>query len=554
VLNAGSGTMNWTAAVISGANFVSISTGISGTNEGAVVVAATANTTGQERSATIRISAPGAANSPAEVTLTQAASAPVLRIAPTEQSVGAGGGNISITVENGGTGTLNWTASVATGAEFLSLTPPSNGVEDGVVQVAVAANISGRSRTGTIRVEGTGATSSPQTATIVQLGCTPLDPPTNLAASDGTSPDGVDLIWSAAPGASGYEIFRSPESDRDHFELLATTTEPRYSDEATEKPTYELIREGCFNPGEFDIDYTLYYYEVRAVNPCGASASSNRTTGYRGLPRDDDDDGGTDGGEGEGEEPTVPATKGLASETLVQQSGRVALRLANESGIDPTTISLSVNGAVVDTTDYFWRPAAEGDDTLGWVVYTDVSGWADGAPYVLEVSASAQDGTVLSASETFVRDSSGADVALEGVQVVPYLPEGEDTGLFKAGLGVVFLATPVEVYDVPERITIPVPDYVHGASLTLYYLGSNEEGSVWYPADQVSGLLAAPLALTEDGASVEAWLNHGGTLRLGYAPERDTPASIPVNYGTVLLLAGTGLVLWVMGLRRREAR
>ncbi|MBL7648743.1 MAG: BACON domain-containing protein [Candidatus Hydrogenedentes bacterium] len=554
VLNAGSGTMNWTAAVVSGANFVSISTGISGTNEGAVVVAATANTTGQERSATIRISAPGAANSPTDVTLTQAASAPVLRIAPTEQSVGAGGGNISITVENGGTGTLNWTASVATGAEFLSLTPPSNGVEDGVVQVAVAANISGRSRTGTIRVEGTGATSSPQTATIIQLGCTPLDPPANLAASDGTSPDGVDLIWSAVPGASGYEIFRSPESDRDHFELLATTTEPRYTDTATEKPTYELIREGCFNPGEFDIDYTLYYYEVRAVNPCGASTSSNRTTGYRGLPRDDDDDGGTDGGEGEGEDPTDTATKALTEETPVGQASRVALLLANDGGIDPSTIVLNVNGVVADLADYFWRPAAEGDDSLGWVVYTGVSDWVDGAPYVLEAGARALDGTVLSASETFVRDSSDANVALDGVRVVPYIPEGEDTGLFMEGLGVVFLATPVEVYDVPERITIPVPDYARGASLTLYYLESEADGPVWYPADQVRGLLAAPPALSEDGASVEAWLNHGGTLRLGYVPERDTPASIPVNYGTVLLLAGTALTLWATGFKRREAR
>jgi hypothetical protein len=291
---------------------------------------------------------------------------------------------------------------------------------------------------------------------------------------------------------------------------------------------------------------------VRAVNPCGASESSNRTTGYRGLPRDDDDDGGE--GEGEGEEPTVPATKALTTDTLVQQASRVALRLANDSGIDPSSISLSVNGVVADTADYFWRPVAEGNDTLGWVVYTGVGGWADGASYVLEASASALDGTVLSASGTFVYDSSDADVSLDGVRVVPYLPEGEDTGLFKEGLGVVFLATPVEVYDVPERISIPVPDYVSGASLRLYYLGSDEDGPVWYPADQVNGLLAAPLALSEDGTSVEAWLNHGGTLRLGYAPERDTPASIPVNYGTVLLLAGTALVLWVTGFRRREAR
>ena len=552
VQNTGSGTMNWTAAVVSGANFLSITTGVSGVNEGAVTVAATANTTGVERSGTIRINAPGAANSPVEVTLIQAASAPLLRIAPTEQSVGAGGGNIGITVENGGTGALTWTASVASGAEFLSLTPPSNGVDDGVVQITVSANASGRSRTGTVRVEAAGATGSPLIATIVQLGCFPLDQPTNLAASDGQSPDGVNLIWSATPGASGYEIFRSLTNVDGDFELIATTTTATYADLTAKAPTYRLINQGCFNPGEFDITYTVYFYEVRAINPCGASESSNRTTGYRGLPLADPDDDDEEEPE-EPEVPTVPAAKALSGEYLVQNESRVALRLQHESGIDPATIGLLVNGAAVDPAEFFWRPAVEGDASLGWVVFTGVNSWSDGVVFTLEASALALDGSELLASAEFVRDAGSAKTAQDGVQVVPYLPEGEDTGLFQEGLGIVVQVAPNEVYDAPELISIPVPDYAIGGALTLYYLRNGEAGPVWYPAENVPGLLAAPVSASDDGASVEAWVNHGGTLRLGYAPERDLSAALPVNYGTMLLIAGTGLALWAMG-RRREAR
>lgn len=554
IQNTGSGTMHWTSAVVTGASFLSISEGTSGTNAGAVTVSVTANTTGVERTGTIRISAPGAANSPLEVSVTQAASAPVLRIAPKEQSVGSGGGGISITVENGGTGTLNWTASVATGADFLSLTPPSNGVDDGVVQVTVAPNTTGRSRTGTVQIEATGASDSPQIATIVQLGCVVLDPPANLAASDGTSPDAVELIWSATPGASAYEIFRSVDNEPTHFELLATSTVAHYTDASAKKPTYRLINQGCLNPGEFDITYTVYYYEVRAINPCGSSDRSVSTTGFRGLPlKDPVEETPTDGGT---TTPTVPATKALTGAYLVQQESRVALRLQNENGIDPATIEVSVNGAKIESSAYFWRPALEGDNTLGWVVFTEVAGWADATVNTVEAVATTLDGSLISARAEFLRESGGTTVKAdsEGVQVVPYLPDGEDTGLFKEGLGVLFQAVPEEVYDSPQLIAIPVPNYVHAGALTLYYLGTSESGAAWYPAESVPGLLAGPVSVSSDGANVEAWLNHGGTLRLGYAPAQDSAAGIPINYGTLAVMVATGLTMWVLGLRRREAR
>jgi hypothetical protein len=210
-----------------------------------------------------------------------------------------------------------------------------------------------------------------------------------------------------------------------------------------------------------------------------------------------------------------------------------------------------VNDAAADEGDFFWRPTIEGDDRLGWVVFTGVDTWVDGVVYTLEASATAMDGSELRANAEFVRDARGAKAAIDGVQVVPYRPEGV-TGLFQEGLGIVVQVAPAEVYDTPQLVTIPVPDYATGRALTLYYLRNGEAGPFWYPAESVSGLLAAPVSVSEDG--LEAWLNHGGTLRLGYAPERDLAAAVPMNYGTILLFAGTGLTLWVMGWRRREVR
>ena len=216
---------------------------------------------------------------------------------------------------------------------------------------------------------------------------------------------------------------------------------------------------------------------------------------------------------------------------------------------------MQINGAKGNPSEYFWRPATEGDNSLGWVVFTGVKGWADATVNTLEAGATALDGSAISARADFLRESGDAVKSeADRVQIVPYLPDGEDTGLFKEGLGVLFQAAPEEVYDSPELITIPVPDYVHAGALTLYYLGNGEDGPAWYPAERVPGLLAAPVAVSGDGASVEAWLNHGGTLRLGYAPARDTAAAIPVGYGALVVMAATSLIMWALGLRRREAR
>ncbi len=72
VANAGGGTMNWNAVVVSGGDWLSISTGGTGVNTGTISCDYSANPDATQRAAIIRITAPGTANSPIDVTLVQA--------------------------------------------------------------------------------------------------------------------------------------------------------------------------------------------------------------------------------------------------------------------------------------------------------------------------------------------------------------------------------------------------------------------------------------------------------------------------------------------------
>jgi len=72
VSNTGIGTMPWTASVISGGDWLSITSGASGVNSGAITCSHAANTAQAIRTATIRVTAIGATGSPKEVTITQA--------------------------------------------------------------------------------------------------------------------------------------------------------------------------------------------------------------------------------------------------------------------------------------------------------------------------------------------------------------------------------------------------------------------------------------------------------------------------------------------------
>ena len=97
--NAGNGTMDWTAS--SDAQWLTIDSGASGTDSGAITVSYDANS-GEARTGTITVTAPGAENSPQTVEVRQAESFP---LAFSIQATAGSGGTISpagaVTVDSG---------------------------------------------------------------------------------------------------------------------------------------------------------------------------------------------------------------------------------------------------------------------------------------------------------------------------------------------------------------------------------------------------------------------------------------------------------------------
>ncbi len=186
VSNTGAGTMPWTAAVTSGSSWLSITSGASGTNSETIKCSFKANASTSDRTATILVTATGAAGSPAEVTVTQAPKlaptptptpVPVLSVSPTNRDVAQDAGTTTFRVSNTGTGTMPWTAAVISDGSWLFIASGARGTNAGTIMCNFTTNTSTSvSRTATIRVTANDATGSPVDVTVKQ-------PPTLCSAT-----------------------------------------------------------------------------------------------------------------------------------------------------------------------------------------------------------------------------------------------------------------------------------------------------------------------------------------------------------------------------------
>ncbi len=211
VSNTGAETMPWTAAVTAGGSWLSITSGVSGSNSGTIMCSFTANTSSTSRTATIRVTASGASGSPVDVTVTQAGS-PALSVSPSNQSVSKDSGTITFSVSNTGTGTMPWSAAVTSGGSWLSITSGVSGSNSGTITCSFTANTSSTSRTATIRVTASGATGSPVDVTVAQAGSPALSvSPSNQNVSKDTGSTSFNVSntgagtmpWTAAVTSGG---------------------------------------------------------------------------------------------------------------------------------------------------------------------------------------------------------------------------------------------------------------------------------------------------------------------------------------------------------------
>lgn len=168
VNNTGSGTMTWTASESS--DWVILPTN-SGTNTGTITATYQANNSTSPRTCTISVTASGATGSPQNITITQAGTAPVLSINPSNRSVSINSGSTTFSVTNTGSGTMTWTASES--SDWVTL-PTSSGTNTGTITATYQANNSTSSRSCTITVISSDAKNSPQNIIITQVGTTPV--------------------------------------------------------------------------------------------------------------------------------------------------------------------------------------------------------------------------------------------------------------------------------------------------------------------------------------------------------------------------------------------
>jgi hypothetical protein len=172
VTNTGTGTLDWSAAITAGADWVSFNGANSGSTPAGdpdgdtLTLDYSENPTDQLRSATIELTA-AAKNGATIVAINQAPNTtPTLEVQPSVRNVGFAAGSTEFTVSNSGFGTLTYDAAVISGNEWLSI--PAKGDGGGTVTTDFLINNTELERTGTIRISAAGALNSPIDVSVVQ--------------------------------------------------------------------------------------------------------------------------------------------------------------------------------------------------------------------------------------------------------------------------------------------------------------------------------------------------------------------------------------------------
>ena len=168
----GSSLMNWQAQITSGAAWLGITSGASGTGPGAVNLSYAANTGSAPRSAVVRITAPGATGSPKDVILNQPVDlTPELSVSPAGRLLSASDTYTDFAVENLGYGTLYWSTQVILG-NWITIDVGMAGENNGMIRLTLAKNTTPDDRIGTLWVSAPGANNGSQFLTITQTGDT----------------------------------------------------------------------------------------------------------------------------------------------------------------------------------------------------------------------------------------------------------------------------------------------------------------------------------------------------------------------------------------------
>jgi hypothetical protein len=172
IANSGTGTLNWTATVVDGSTWLSMSPASGAAPSTSQLLINTSSLTAGPYVGRVRIDAAGANNSPQTITVNLTVTAPpnpMLTVSPlTIDLTLQAGQNASepISITNTGAGTLNWTATVVDGSAWLAMSP-SSGTAPSTAQLRISTGgLTPGPYVGRVRIDAGGATNSPQIITV----------------------------------------------------------------------------------------------------------------------------------------------------------------------------------------------------------------------------------------------------------------------------------------------------------------------------------------------------------------------------------------------------
>ena len=189
----------WTTA--SGATWITITAGASGTGAGTVSVSIAPNTIQASRTSTVVIDGQ-------TVTVTQAAAVCSPAVSPLSRTVTAAGGTTTTSVTAGAA--CPWSAT--SGTAWLTVTAGATGTGNGTVTISAPANTTASARTGTVSVAGQAVTVTQAAACSYALG--PATRSTDGKATTGsvTVTTAAGCAWTAVSSAAWLTITSSQAS------------------------------------------------------------------------------------------------------------------------------------------------------------------------------------------------------------------------------------------------------------------------------------------------------------------------------------------------------
>ena len=542
VSNLGHGTLRWSTTVLEGVEWLSLSAGASGTDTGAIKLYFTPNNAPGERSARLRVEASGADGSPAEVTLVQRGAELIQVTAPNGGESWKRGDPRTITWSVGGAKSVesvsiillkggNVVSPIAltthnTGSYAWTIPPDLEPGDDYKIQVVDVTNPA-------VHDESDGA---------FAVNCPP-EPPSNVQATNSYHRH-VQVTWDAVDTALEYQVYRNTAGLLKDPVLVATVTTPSYEDRDVSPGEWSVY--GCC------LSYcpNTYTYWIKAANNCDASEFSASADGACSslIPQDKSRDVRV-------WEKVLPHPSAEGEEAAVPADATLAIRLRSKEQMDPTTVWADINSSATPKGGVQWLPADTEGTRDGWALIKPNGRWMLGDTVTITAGARTYASSVVGPITYTFRiepadteppqtnetdnlvwqpayddlDTSAFDLEREGNAFVTVrINNANGAPPLAGGIGEPYVLSPDQVFEVPQRVWLPVPQGEDLGNVTVqyYYAGADKPG--WYPAENVEGWLVPDSLVSAEfgGVTYVGFLvRHGGTVQLGGVPRTAEPDS-----------------------------